>query len=207
MPERDLSHIPREWLEEFEAAARRPLKQRMRYAFIKTYKPVMDDADFRAFDTTADYRRWCEENLPSWLGYGRGSSERYTHMTTLAQAIFRAIEKMQNEAKPTAAGESTGLRGYCDFANPARADKRNIVENLWSERIASLLPAEFSASCQYPYPRSTRRRCDIVAISRNERTWIEVKGSWRQEVWPEGPTTNANFKKYIAAAASDLDKL
>lgn len=62
--------IPRPWLEEFEAAARRPLPVRFRYAFIKTYKPVMDDAEFRAFDTTADYRRWCEENLPSWLGYG-----------------------------------------------------------------------------------------------------------------------------------------
>lgn len=66
-----LSDIPREWLEEFEAAARRPLATRFRYAFIKTYKPVLDDARFRAFDTTADYRRWCEENLPSWLGYGR----------------------------------------------------------------------------------------------------------------------------------------
>ncbi len=63
--------IPREWLEEFEAAARRPLQDRFRYAFIKTYKPVLDDAPFRAFDTTADYRRWCEESLPSWLGYGR----------------------------------------------------------------------------------------------------------------------------------------
>jgi hypothetical protein len=61
----------REWLAEFEAAAKRPLEQRMRYAFIKTYKPVMDDAPYRTFDTTADYRRWCEENLPSWLGYGR----------------------------------------------------------------------------------------------------------------------------------------
>jgi len=30
---------------------------------------VLDDAPFRAFDTTADYRRWCEENLPDWLGY------------------------------------------------------------------------------------------------------------------------------------------
>jgi hypothetical protein len=59
------------WIEEFEAAAQRPLELRMRYAFIKTYKPVMDDARFRAFDTTADYRRWCEENLPDWLGYGR----------------------------------------------------------------------------------------------------------------------------------------
>jgi len=63
--------IPHEWLEEFEAAARRPLRTRVRYAFIKTYKPVLDDAPFRSFDTTADYRRWCEENLPDWLGYGR----------------------------------------------------------------------------------------------------------------------------------------
>ena len=63
--------IPSEWLEEFEAAARRSLKTRFRYAFIRTYKPVLDDESFRAFDTTADYRRWCEENLPDWLGYGR----------------------------------------------------------------------------------------------------------------------------------------
>ena len=60
-----------EWLAEFEAAARRPLKQRWRYAFIKTYKPVMDDADFRAFDTMEEYRRWCAANLPRWLGYAR----------------------------------------------------------------------------------------------------------------------------------------
>ena len=59
-----------EWLAEFEAAARRPLEQRMKYAFIKTYKPVMDDAKFRSFDTMADYRKWCAENLPDWLGYG-----------------------------------------------------------------------------------------------------------------------------------------
>ena len=63
--------IPREWLEDFEAAARRPLRTRMRYAFIKTYKPVLDDAPYRSFDTMEDYRRWCEDNLPDWLGYGR----------------------------------------------------------------------------------------------------------------------------------------
>lgn len=63
--------LPKEWLEEFKAAARRPLKQRMRYAFIKTNKPVMDDAKYRLFETMEEYRRWCEENLPDWLGYGR----------------------------------------------------------------------------------------------------------------------------------------
>ena len=70
-PSREVSPVPPEWLAEFEAAARRPLRQRFRYAFIRTYKPVLDDEPFRAFDTTAEYRRWCEENLPSWLGYGR----------------------------------------------------------------------------------------------------------------------------------------
>jgi len=68
------AEIPRDWLEEFEAAARRPLEVRFRYAFIRTYKPVMDDGPFRAFDTTADYRNWCDENLPDWLGYGQSRS-------------------------------------------------------------------------------------------------------------------------------------
>ena len=61
----------REWREEFEAAARRPLKLRMRYAFIHTYRPVLDDAPFRSFSKMPEYRRWCEENLPEWLGFGR----------------------------------------------------------------------------------------------------------------------------------------
>jgi hypothetical protein len=67
----ELSGIPAEWLEEFEAAARRSLETRFRYSFIHTYKPVLDDASYRSFDSMEDYRRWCEEKLPSWLGYGR----------------------------------------------------------------------------------------------------------------------------------------
>jgi len=63
--------IPREWLEEFEAAAKRPLEQRWNYAFIKTYKPVMDDATYRSWESLKAYRQWCEDNLPDWLGYGR----------------------------------------------------------------------------------------------------------------------------------------
>ena len=64
-------NTPAEWLAEFEAASRRSLETRFRYSFIRTYKPVLDDAPFRAFETTADYREWCEKNLPNWLGYGR----------------------------------------------------------------------------------------------------------------------------------------
>ena len=69
--ETNWNEIPASWLEEFEAAARRPLSLRMRYAFIHTYKPVLDDEPFRAFKSTEEYRKWCEENLPEWLGYGR----------------------------------------------------------------------------------------------------------------------------------------
>jgi len=60
----------RQWEEEFEAAARRPLRQRVRYAFIHTYKPVLDDAPYRSFDTMEQYKKWCD-TLPDWLGYGR----------------------------------------------------------------------------------------------------------------------------------------
>ena len=65
------SSIPDDWLQEFEAAARRSLATRIRYAFIHTYKPVLDDDSYRSFATMKDYRDWCERNLPSWLGYGR----------------------------------------------------------------------------------------------------------------------------------------
>jgi hypothetical protein len=58
-------------VEDFEAAARRSLKEQIHNSFIHTYKPVLDDAEFRSFDTMEEYRRWCEENVPDWLGYGR----------------------------------------------------------------------------------------------------------------------------------------
>ncbi len=60
-----------DWTAEFEAAAQRSLETRFRYAFVRTYKPVLDDASFRAFDSMQAYRLWCQANLPDWLGYGR----------------------------------------------------------------------------------------------------------------------------------------
>ena len=66
---RERATIPRDWLEEFDAAARRPLATRFRYAFIRTYKPILDDVPYRSFETTAEYRAWCDANLPEYLGY------------------------------------------------------------------------------------------------------------------------------------------
>ncbi len=68
--------IPADWIADFEAAARRTLEQRINYSFFRTYWPVLDDAPYRAFDPMEEYRRWCEVNLPSWLGYGRGDISR-----------------------------------------------------------------------------------------------------------------------------------
>ncbi len=67
----DEEQTVRQWWDEFEAAARRSLETRLRYSFLRTYKPVLDDAPYRAFDTMEEYRRWCEQSLPDWLGYGR----------------------------------------------------------------------------------------------------------------------------------------
>jgi hypothetical protein len=66
-----VNRIPLDWLNDFEAAARRPLAQRFRYSFVRTYKPVLDDARYRSFESMEEYRRWCEQSLPDWLGYGR----------------------------------------------------------------------------------------------------------------------------------------
>lgn len=49
----------------------RPLKLRPKYGFYRVYKPVMDDAPWRSFQTMEEYRQWCERELPEYLGYRR----------------------------------------------------------------------------------------------------------------------------------------
>ena len=60
-------------LDEFRDQCRRnigrPIDQHIRYGFCYVYKPVLDDADYRVFDTMEEYRLWCHEHLPSYLGY------------------------------------------------------------------------------------------------------------------------------------------
>ena len=47
----------------------RPLSARIKYGFYRVYKPVLDDAPWRSFDSMAEYRAWCAENLPEYLGF------------------------------------------------------------------------------------------------------------------------------------------
>ncbi len=51
----------------------RPLTLRLKYGFCRTYKPVLDDAPWRAFNTMAEYRAWCEGCLPDYVGFQRAS--------------------------------------------------------------------------------------------------------------------------------------
>ena len=66
--------MKRDDLEDFRTQCRRNLQrsveEHMRYGFNYVYKPVLDDAEWRSFETMEEYRRWCRDNLPVYLGYG-----------------------------------------------------------------------------------------------------------------------------------------
>ena len=47
----------------------RPMHQRIKYGFFRMYKPVLDDAPWRSFASIREYRAWCAENLPDYLGF------------------------------------------------------------------------------------------------------------------------------------------
>lgn len=49
----------------------RPMSERIKYGFNRVYKPVLDDAPWRSFNSMAEYRAWCEANLPEYLGFKR----------------------------------------------------------------------------------------------------------------------------------------
>ena len=48
---------------------RRPLSQRFKYGFFRNYKPKLDDADVRVFETMQEYRDWADKELPRYLGF------------------------------------------------------------------------------------------------------------------------------------------
>lgn len=57
------------WREQCRRQLQRDVATRIKYGFCHVYKPVLDDVAVRAFATMSDYRDWCEQNLPPYLGY------------------------------------------------------------------------------------------------------------------------------------------
>jgi hypothetical protein len=65
--------------EEFRDQCRRqmerPLALRIKYGFVRPLNQTQNESGCRVFETMADYRSWCENNLPAYLGYKRPSSK------------------------------------------------------------------------------------------------------------------------------------
>ena len=64
------------WRDQCRRQLERDVMTRIRYGFCHVHKPVLDDAPVRAFATMAEYRDWCERNLPAYLGYRRAATRR-----------------------------------------------------------------------------------------------------------------------------------
>lgn len=62
----------------------------MRYAFVRTYTPVLDGAPYRAFDTMEQYRRWCEATFPT--GWDMAAFESPAkRRQTVKKAVSRSL--------------------------------------------------------------------------------------------------------------------
>lgn len=59
------------WGEQCRRGLERDVMTRIKYGFCHVHKPVLDDVPCRSFATMAEYRAWCEQNLPAYLGYAR----------------------------------------------------------------------------------------------------------------------------------------
>ncbi len=57
------------WREQCRQQLNRDVLTRIKYGFCHVHKPVLDDAPLRTFATMAEYRAWCDESLPAYLGF------------------------------------------------------------------------------------------------------------------------------------------
>ena len=54
---------------DFSDGLSRTVYERTQLGFIAMKFPVIDEAPYRIFSTTKEYREWANENTPTWLGY------------------------------------------------------------------------------------------------------------------------------------------
>jgi hypothetical protein len=54
---------------DFKDGLSRTVDERIVLGFILMELPVIDEAPYRIFSTTKDYRMWANKNTPRWLGY------------------------------------------------------------------------------------------------------------------------------------------
>jgi hypothetical protein len=81
-----------------ERNLQRSVEEQMRYGFCYVYKPVLDDAPWRSFDSTAAYRKWCRENLPEYLGYGE--LNELQHRILQAESPLEFFDEVYEKVRP-----------------------------------------------------------------------------------------------------------
>jgi hypothetical protein len=54
---------------DFSDGLSRTVYERIQLGFIAMKLPVIDEAPYRIFSTSKEYRKWANENTPTWLGY------------------------------------------------------------------------------------------------------------------------------------------
>jgi hypothetical protein len=54
---------------DFSDGISRTVTERIELGFVPLKLPVIDEVPYRIFETLEEYRGWCSENLPRWLGY------------------------------------------------------------------------------------------------------------------------------------------
>jgi hypothetical protein len=54
---------------DFADGLSRTVYERVQLGFVLMKLPVIDEAPYRIFGTMMEYRKWANENIPTWLGY------------------------------------------------------------------------------------------------------------------------------------------
>jgi len=100
-------------------------------------------------------------------------------MTSIADAVFKAIRKMDDEACSPNDGEPTGLSWYGGYFRPQCS--RPPTETSWTRRLAQLLPKYgFPTKREVSYPNAPSLRCDnVIQVAGGGKLWLENKGAWK----------------------------
>jgi hypothetical protein len=89
-----------EWRSDFRRLCKLTIalsvEDRLRYGFIYDYKPILDDAEWRSFESMEEYRLWCQEYLPEYLGYGTSDLDDYSLESMVADNDHREIRRRKS---------------------------------------------------------------------------------------------------------------
>lgn len=60
--------LNQEKIDRFEASLKKSPKQRIIEGFIYNPQPILNDIPYRSWGKMEDYKLWCKNNLPKYLG-------------------------------------------------------------------------------------------------------------------------------------------